>query len=89
MRTSYRDIALLACCQGLLLVNTSGLTAMSGLVGYALVADKTYATLALTTYVIGSACAAMPASPAAFSGRPPAIWPRTCCRCIFSVPSSC
>lgn len=62
MRTSYRDIALLACCQGLLLVNTSGLTAMSGLVGYALVADKTYATLALTTYVIGSACAAMPAS---------------------------
>ncbi|MFI4952778.1 MAG: MFS transporter [Burkholderiales bacterium] len=62
MRTSYRDISLLACCQGLLLVNNSGLTAMSGLVGYALVADKTFATLALTTYVIGSACAAMPAA---------------------------
>jgi MFS family permease len=62
MRTSYRDIALLACCQALLLVNNSGLIAMNGLVGYALAADKSLATLGATTYVLGSALAAMPAS---------------------------
>lgn len=62
MRTSYRDIALLACCQALLLVNSSGLIAMNGLVGYALAPDKSLATLGATTYVLGSALAAMPAS---------------------------
>jgi hypothetical protein len=36
MRTSYRDIFLLACCQALLLVNTSGLITVNGLVGYSL-----------------------------------------------------
>ena len=45
MRTSYRDIALLACCQALLLINNSGLIAMNGLVGYALVENKAFATL--------------------------------------------
>jgi hypothetical protein len=62
MRTSYRDIALLACCQALLLVNNSGLISMNGLVGYALAPDKSLATLGATTYVLGSALAAMPAS---------------------------
>src|SRR5437899_2772098 len=62
MRTSYRDIALLACCQALLLVNNAGLIAMNGLIGYALVADKAYATLGVTTFVLGSAMATMPAS---------------------------
>ena len=62
MRTSYRDIALLACCQALLLVNNSGLIAMNGLVGYALVDNKVFATLGVTSYVLGSALAAMPAS---------------------------
>ncbi len=62
MRTSYRDIALLACCQALLLVNNAGLIAMNGLVGYALAPDKSLATLGATTYVLGSALAAMPAS---------------------------
>src|SRR5438128_7996173 len=62
MRTSYRDIALLACCQALLLVNNAGLIAMNGLIGYALVADKAYATLGVTTFVLGSALATMPAS---------------------------
>ncbi|TMH03157.1 MAG: MFS transporter, partial [Betaproteobacteria bacterium] len=36
--------------------------AMNGLVGYALAADKSLATLGATTYVLGSALAAMPAS---------------------------
>ena len=62
MRTSYRDIALLACCQALLLVNNSGLIAMNGLVGYALVDNKIFATLGATTFVVGSALAAMPAA---------------------------
>ena len=62
MRTSYRDIALLACCQALLLVNNSGLIAMNGLVGYSLVDNKTFATLGVTSYVLGSALAAMPAA---------------------------
>lgn len=62
MRTSYRDIALLACCQALLLINNSGLIAMNGLVGYALVDNKAFATLGATTFVLGSALAAMPAA---------------------------
>ena len=44
MRTSYRDIFLLACCQALLLVNNSGLIAMNGLVGYALAGSEAFAT---------------------------------------------
>lgn len=62
MRTSYRDIALLACCQALLLINQSGLIAMNGLVGYALVDNKTFATIGVTSYVLGSALSAMPAA---------------------------
>jgi len=62
MRTSYRDIALLACCQALLLINNSSLIAMNGLVGYALVDNKTFATLGATSFVVGSALAAMPAA---------------------------
>src|ERR1700694_5020177 len=62
MRTSYRDIALLASCQALLLINNSGLIAMNGLVGYALVENKAFATLGATTFVLGSAFAAMPAA---------------------------
>src|SRR4029450_8374125 len=62
MRTSYRDIFLLACCQALLLTNAAGLISMNGLVGYALAETKTLATLGVTTYVIGSAVATMPAS---------------------------
>ena len=60
MRTSYRDIFLLACCQALLLANGSGLISLNGLAGYQLATDKTFATLGVTTYVLGSAVAAMP-----------------------------
>ena len=62
MRTSYRDIALLACCQALLLISNSSLIVMNGLVGYALVENKAFATLGATTFVLGSAFAAMPAA---------------------------
>jgi MFS family permease len=60
--TSYRDIFLLACCQALLLVNGAGLISMNGLIGYELATDKSFATLGATTYVLGSALAAMPAA---------------------------
>ncbi len=60
--TSYRNIALLAACQALLLTNAAGLTSMFAVIGYSLVDVKTIATLGATTYVLGSALAAMPAS---------------------------
>jgi len=62
MRTSYRDIFLLACCQALLLTNASGLITMNGLVGYALSDTKALATFGVTAYVLGSALSTMPAS---------------------------
>src|SRR3982751_3107431 len=60
MRTSYRDIFLLACCQALLLANASGLISLNGLVGVQLSPDKSLATLGVTTYVLGGALAALP-----------------------------
>jgi MFS family permease len=62
MQTSRRDIFLLACCQGLLLTNSSGLISMSALIGYSLAETKALATLGATTYVLGSAVSTMPAS---------------------------
>jgi len=60
MRTSYRDIFLLACCQALLLANASGLISLNGLVGVALSPDRSLATLGVTTYVLGGALASLP-----------------------------
>lgn len=62
LQTSRRDIFLLACCQALLLVNASGLISMNGLVGFSLAETKALATFGATTYVAGSALAAMPMS---------------------------
>jgi MFS family permease len=62
MQTSRRDIFLLACCQGLLLINSAGLISMNALIGYGLAETKAYASLGATTYVLGSAVATMPAS---------------------------
>ena len=58
----YRNVLLLACCQGLLLTNAAGLVAMSAIVGFSLAETKALATLAATTYTLGSALATMPAS---------------------------
>jgi predicted MFS family arabinose efflux permease len=60
MRTSYRDVFLLACCQALLLANGAGLAALTGLVGYELAQSKGLATLGVTTYIAGSAVASYP-----------------------------
>ena len=61
-RFPSRDILLLACCQALLLTNSAGLIAMLAVIGFSLAEVKTAATLAASTYVIGSALATMPAS---------------------------
>ena len=58
----HRNISLLAAAQALLFTNNVTLIALNGLVGYQLVADKSFATLPVTTQIIGSALFALPAS---------------------------
>ena len=58
----HRNIALLSSAQALLFTNNVTLIALNGLVGYQLAADKSFATLPVTTQIIGSALLAMPAS---------------------------
>ncbi len=62
MDPSRRNVALLACCQALLLTNAVTLIAVSSLAGYAIAENKALATAPATTYVIGIAIAAFPAS---------------------------
>src|SRR5258708_13585316 len=62
MDHSRRNVALLACCQALLLTNAVTLIAVSSLAGYAIAENKALATAPATTYVIGIAIAAFPAS---------------------------
>jgi len=57
-----RNISLLAAAQAMLFTNNVTLIALNGLVGYQLVADKYFATLPVTTQIIGSALFALPAS---------------------------
>ncbi len=57
-----RNISLLSAAQALLFTNNVTLIALNGLVGYQLAADKSFATLPVTTQIIGSALFAMPAS---------------------------
>jgi MFS family permease len=62
MDSARRNVLLLACCQALLLTNAVTLVAISALAGYALAEHKALATLPATTYVIGGALGAFPAS---------------------------
>ncbi|MCW5604346.1 MAG: MFS transporter [Burkholderiales bacterium] len=57
-----KNIAVLAGCQGLLLVNNSVLITVNALAGFALAPDKGIATLPVTMYFIGSAVSAFPVS---------------------------
>ena len=57
-----RNVALLSAAQALLFTNNVTLIALNGLVGYQLAVDKSFATLPVTTQIIGSALFAMPAS---------------------------
>lgn len=53
---------LLVCCQALLYVNSVTLIAVNGLAGLALAPTALLATLPVTTYIVGSALATVPAS---------------------------
>ncbi len=57
-----RNVALLSSAQALLFTNNVTLIALNGLVGYQLAVDKSFATMPVTTQIIGSALLAMPAS---------------------------
>lgn len=60
MEPSRKNVAVLAVCQALLFTNNSILITVNALAGYALAADKTLATLPVTSYFIGSALATLP-----------------------------
>jgi MFS family permease len=53
--TQKRNVAVLAACQALLFTNNSILIAVNGLAGYALAADKSLATLPVTSWIVGGA----------------------------------
>ncbi|NVN88913.1 MAG: MFS transporter, partial [Rhodopseudomonas sp.] len=55
MNPAYRNVALLAACQGLLLTHGVSMVAVTGLAARAIAPDPSFATLPLTTYVLGGA----------------------------------
>jgi MFS family permease len=57
-----KNVAVLAVCQGLLLVNNSVLITVNALAGFALAPDKALATLPVTMYFVGSALTTIPLS---------------------------
>jgi predicted MFS family arabinose efflux permease len=57
-----RQISLLVICQALLLINGVTLITVNGLAGLALAPNPLWATLPVTTYIIGSALMTVPAS---------------------------
>jgi predicted MFS family arabinose efflux permease len=60
--TARRQITLLVVCQALLYVNNVTLIAVNGLAGLALAPSPLWATLPITTYIVGSALTTVPAS---------------------------
>lgn len=62
MDLARKNVAVLAICQGLLLINNTVLITVNALVGYALAPDKTLATLPVTMYFVGSALTTIPFS---------------------------
>jgi MFS family permease len=57
-----KNVAVLAVCQGLLLVNNSVLITVNALAGFALAPEKALATLPVTMYFVGSALTTIPLS---------------------------
>lgn len=62
MDKQRRNTLVLSACQATLQTTGITMTAVTGLAGYALAADKSLATVPLTCYVIGSAMTTIPAS---------------------------
>ncbi len=62
MTPEKKNVALLCATQALLFTNNTILIAINGLAGYALAADKSLATLPVTSYVVGAALITLPVS---------------------------
>ena len=62
MDRQRRNVLVLSACQATLQTSGATMIAVTGLAGYALAADKSFATVPLTCYVIGSAVTTVPAS---------------------------
>ena len=55
MDSIHRNVALLAGCQAMLLVNNVTLISLAALAGFSLADNKMLATLPATAYVVGAA----------------------------------
>jgi MFS family permease len=62
MEKQVRNVLVLSCTQATLQITGATIAAVTGLAGFALAADKSFATVPLTCYVIGSAITTIPAS---------------------------
>lgn len=62
MEKQVRNVLVLASTQATLQITGATMIAVTGLAGYALAADKSFATVPLTCYVLGSAITTIPAS---------------------------
>src|SRR3989304_5847838 len=62
MEKQVRNVLVLACTQATLQITGATIATITGLAGFALAADKSFATVPLTCYVIGSAITTIPAS---------------------------
>src|SRR5262245_26160850 len=62
MEKQYRNVLVLSGCQATLQTTGTTLISVTGLAGFALASDKSFATVPLTCYVLGSAIATIPGS---------------------------
>jgi len=62
MDTQRRNVLVLSGCQATMQTATTTMVSVTGLAGFALAADKSFATIPLTCYVLGSAVTTIPAS---------------------------
>lgn len=62
MKKQYRNVLVLSGCQATLQTTGATMIVVTGLAGYALATDKSFATVPLTCYVLGSAMTTIPAS---------------------------
>jgi MFS family permease len=62
MEKQYRNVLVLSGCQATLQTSGTTMISVTGLAGFALASDKSFATVPLTCYVLGSAIATIPAS---------------------------
>ena len=62
MEKQIRNVLVLSSTQATLQITGATMIAVTGLAGFALAADKSFATVPLTCYVLGSAVTTIPAS---------------------------